>query len=360
MMKRILEFINLGHRTELLMDHFNMVIRFNSHGLAHTLNGGECFSIENINNCYRDAPCLETLSIIKEIEDGEQWKNVITRHFKDSNRWLFDVVMHPDRDLFFRLFPPPEGALVMDIGSGWGQIALPLAKNSQVCVIEPTPERSNFIRTVARQEGLTQNMFFMNADYMHISFETRFDLITSIGVVEWVGAFSGEPNAQAVQRDFLRKIRSDLREGGQCVIGIENRLGLKYLLGAPDDHLGVPGISLFDAQLAQQKWFELKKEPLRVFTYTIEEYRSLLLEAGFNKIKFYAAFPDYKLPQVILSADDPHQVNIFFKEGNYIKEHNGINGNLLGNQAEIQSHYQSLSRMGIAQYFAPSYFISAL
>jgi 2-polyprenyl-3-methyl-5-hydroxy-6-metoxy-1,4-benzoquinol methylase len=335
-----------------------MEIKFRYKGSNTIMKPNDWFSLDN-KNCYRDISASETVSIIKEIEAGQSWRDVIAHHFINSHRWLFDIITNRNRDLFFRLNPPREGAVVMDIGSGWGQIALPIAKNSQVCVIEPTPERSDFIRAVARQEGLAKNMFFINADYMHLSFETPFDLITCIGVLEWVGAFSDGPDAQSVQRVFLKKIRSELKEGGQCVIGIENRIGLKYLLGAPDDHLGVSNISLFDAKLAQQKWFELKKEPLHIFTYTMEEYRSLLLDAGFAKHKFYASFPDYKLPQVILSADEPQPVNQFFIEGNYIAEHNGTTGAILPNQDELKSLYRSLSGMGIAQYFVPSYFIVA-
>ena len=335
-----------------------MEIKFRYKGSNAIMKPNDWFSLDN-KNSYRDVPAPETVSIINEIEEGVRWRDVIAHHFQKSNHWLFDIITNRNRDLFFRQYPLSEGALVMDIGSGWGQIALPLARNNQVCVVEPTPERLDFIRAVARQDGIAQNMLFLNADYMQISFTARFDLITCIGVLEWVGAFSDETDAQCVQHNFLKKIRSELKEGGQCVIGIENRIGLKYLLGAPDDHLGVSNISLFDAKLAQQKWFELKKEPLHIFTYTMEEYRSLLLEAGFAKNKFYASFPDYKLPQVILSADEPQPVNQFFIEGNYIAEHNGTTGAILPNQDELKSLYRSLSVMGIAQYFVPSYFIVA-
>lgn len=333
-------------------------IRFSNRDVQYSISCDETFSLKTEAN-YRDAPEDETKQIIREIEAGQNWREVIARHFQSSYSWLFDVITYKNRDLFFRLFCQTQGALVLDIGSGWGQIALPLTKNNQVCVLEPTPERLDFIRSVARQDSLTQKMFFINADYMKISFETRFDVITCIGVLEWVGAFSDKLDAQSVQQDFLKKIHSELRKGGQCVIGIENRLGLKYLLGAVDDHLSVSDVAIFDSELAKQKWFELKKEPLLIFTYTREEYRALLRKAGFSKINFYAAFPDYKLPQVILSADEPQPVNQFFIEGNYIAEHNGTTGNLLPNQAELKSHYRSLSTMGVAHYFVPSYFIVA-
>jgi hypothetical protein len=90
------------------------------------------------------------------------------------------------------------------------------------------------------------------------------------------------------------------------------------------------------------------------------EYQTLLSEAGFSDIHFYAALPDYKLPHVILPADDESSIRRFFEEGNYIEEHNGIDGNLLANQEEIKSLYRALSHLGVVQYFVPSYFISAL
>ena len=337
-----------------------MEIKFKYKASNTIMKPNDWFSLEN-KNSYRDVPASETVSIIKEIESGEQWREVVARHFENSHRWLFDVITYKNRDLYFRLFCQPQGAVVLDIGSGWGQIALPLARNNQVCIIEPTPERSEFIRAVARQEGLAQNMFFVNADYMHISFETRFDLITCIGVLEWIGAFSDEPDAQAVQRNFLKKIRSELRDGGQCVIGIENRLGLKYLLGAPDDHLGVSDIALFDAQLAKQKWFEIKKEPLRIFTYTMAEYREMLQTAGFQEIRFFAAFPDYKLPQQIIAADEAEPLSDFFLRGGFVRDHDGSNGQLLSEDFQecLGSHYRSLADLGIVNLFSPSYFITA-
>ena len=335
-------------------------IRFSSRDVQHSISSEETFLLKT-ESVYRDIPEDETKQVVLEIDAGESWRDVIAHHFQKSNRWLFDVITYKNRDLFFRQFCQPQGAVVLDIGSGWGQIALPLARNNQVCIIEPTPERSEFIRAVARQEGLAQNMFFVNADYMHISFETRFDLITCIGVLEWVGAFSDEPDAQAVQRNFLKKIRSELRDGGQCVIGIENRLGLKYLLGAPDDHLGVSDIALFDAQLAKQKWFEIKKEPLRIFTYTMAEYREMLQTAGFQEIRFFAAFPDYKLPQQIIAADEAEPLSDFFLRGGFVREHDGSNGQLLSEDFQecLGSHYRSLADLGIVNLFSPSYFITA-
>ena len=61
------------------------------------------------------------------------------------------------------------------------------------------------------------------------------------------------------------------------VVGIENRLGLKYLLGAKDDHTGRPGISVLDSGTGPERYRALTGQPLRVFTYSQEEYRQMLL-----------------------------------------------------------------------------------
>ncbi len=160
-----------------------------------------------------------------------------------------------------------------------------------------------------------------------------------------------------MQAEFLNRIRALLKPGGQLVIGIENRLGLKYLLGAPDDHLGVPNIAIYDAALAAQKWQAQSGQNLRSFTFTQGELANLLKAAGFRTATFFAALPDYKLPQLILPLGP--EINDHFECGEFVPEHDGHSGRPLAFQAELQSHYRSLARLKIAQEFVPSFFVTA-
>src|SRR5690606_27716099 len=103
---------------------------------------------------------------------------------------------------------------------GWGQIALPLALESdaQVTALEPTPERLAFIKSVAVQEKTSDRMLFVQSDFLEVKFDAFFDLICCIGVLEWVPKFHpGDP--RGVQLEFLRRIRSALRPGGKCYVG---------------------------------------------------------------------------------------------------------------------------------------------
>lgn len=73
-------------------------------------------------------------------------------------------------------------------------------------------------------------------------------------------------------------------------MAIENQLGLKYFNGCSEDHIGVPyyGVSgLYE-----------KNEPV---TFGRDRLTAKLKESGFSGGDFFFPFPDYKLPNVILS-----------------------------------------------------------
>jgi 2-polyprenyl-3-methyl-5-hydroxy-6-metoxy-1,4-benzoquinol methylase len=350
------------------------MITFRHDGKQVTVEPGGLWTALPGEDSYRDTPAGELWEIVREIRSGAPWRSVVARRYEKANPWLHQVVTSPARDLFFRQprrspepaggepvergeGGPPSNAKILDIGSGWGQIALPLAKNNEVTALEPTPERLAFIQAAATQERVADRMHFVQADFFDVEFEPQsFDLICSIGVLEWVAKFRpGEPGK--VQAEFLNRICTLLKPGGQLVIGIENRLGLKYLLGAPDDHLGVPNIAVYDAALATQKWKAQSGQSLRSFTFTRSELADLLTAAGFRTATFFAALPDYKLPRLILPLGPA--INGHFEHGEFVPEHDGHSGQPLAFQAELQSHYRSLARLKIAHEFVPSFYVVA-
>lgn len=335
------------------------MLTFSHRGQQTSLKPGESWTPQPASaDTYRDTSAGELWEIVRAIRSGQPWRDAVASHYAKTNPWLHQIVTSPKRDLFFRQHPPNPGAKVLDIGSGWGQIALPLARDAkaEIAALEPTPERLAFIQAAAQQEGIAASMYFLQGDFFDITFTSRFDLVTCIGVLEWVPKFRAG-NPRDVQIEFLRRARSALAPGGELVIGIENRLGLKYLLGAPDDHIGPPNIAVYDAALASEKWLIRSGQPLRSFTFTRAELAELLNAAGFAETKFFAALPDYKLPEKILPLGQT--ANEHFATGNFIPEHDGCNGQTLAIQAELKSHYRSLAQLGIASDFAPSFFVSA-
>jgi 2-polyprenyl-3-methyl-5-hydroxy-6-metoxy-1,4-benzoquinol methylase len=334
----------------------SQTLHFSHRGRSCTVDPGQQFTPESQGDSYRDVPSGEMEAIMARIRAGVPWRDAVGAQLAQANPWLHRIVTDPRRALFFHQHPPQPGARVLDIGAGWGQIALPLAQTAQVCALEPTPERLRFIAAAARQDGLDTRMWFVQADFLEVEFAEPFDLVTCIGVLEWVPKFAPHLAPRDAQRLFLSRARTALRAGGQFVIGIENRLGLKYLLGAPDDHIDAPHIAVYDETLADRKWRERSGQPLRCLTHTRAEYEVLLREAGFGAIRIWSAFPDYKLPEVIVAAGP--ETDRFLRDG-FVPEHDGIRGQPLPFQEELTSHYRSFAALGIASDFAPSFFISA-
>lgn len=325
----------------------------------HTLGVGETFRAKP-ESCYQDTSEENIRSVIEEIKNGTHWKKAVKEKYKEANPWLYEIVCSPQRTKFIDEYIKPKNFQILDIGAGWGQFTIPLAKQNQICSLEPTPERLDFIKAASKQEGVDQNISYIGADYFDVKFENKFDLILSIGVLEWVGAFKTDKPPEEVQKEYLSKIKTELKEYGRLVIGIENRLGLKYLLGANDDHTGLPNISCLTSNLAKVKFKQQVDCELKCFTYSFSEYKKLLLKAGFKNITFHVASPDYKLPTKIFPVKgEASTFNEFLLNNNWINEHDGSNGKTLLNQDQLQSVYFSIAEMDIAHYFAPSFFIEA-
>ncbi|MDB6127063.1 MAG: Methyltransferase domain protein [Verrucomicrobia bacterium] len=335
-------------------------IKFNHVGNPQVLAAGELYAAPRPGG-FRDTPAGDLRELIREVAAGRPWREAVHARFAAANPWLDRIVTDPARTGFFGPVLPAGTGPALDLGAGWGQISRPLALSRPVVALEPVAERLAFIQAAARQDGVDQRIAFLEADYLEIDFTTRFEVICAIGVLEWAGAFQNAADPQERQRAFLRKTRRELAPGGSLVIGIENRLGLKYLLGCPDDHLGVSHVGYLPAELARRRWAE-QGHTLQSFTYSQPELTALLRAAGFTQLEFFAAFPDYKLPRHIQSlADDGRALNDWLQREDPLPEHNGYNGAPLGarEQETLAAMYRSLAADGLAHHFVPSFFVRA-
>jgi 2-polyprenyl-3-methyl-5-hydroxy-6-metoxy-1,4-benzoquinol methylase len=301
--------------------------------------------------------------VLAAMRGGQAWRSVVDNRFSATKPWLHSIITSPARTAFFDTVLPSGDGLVLDLGSGWGQIARPLAHRRPVVALEPVAERLDFVEESARQEGVHDQITYLEADYLELKLTTRFSAICAIGVLEWVGAFQTHSDPQQRQREFVQKARSELGPGGHLILGIENRIGLKYLLGCPDDHLGVAGVACLPAPLAKARWLAHAGHVLQSFTYSPAELTDLLRMAGFAKIEFFGAFPDYKLPQAIRPfGENGKDLNAWLAKGSAVPpEHNGYDGSPLTQEFNdsLAAHYQTLAHEGTAHTFVPSFFVRA-
>ncbi|MEO6569238.1 MAG: methyltransferase domain-containing protein [Opitutaceae bacterium] len=337
-------------------------LHFRFRGVEQRLAFGSAFGVP-AREGFTDTPANEVQAIIAAVRLGRPWRDEISQRFHQNRRWLHDIILSPKRSAFLAPVVPSLGDCTLDIGCGWGQLTLPIAsRGCSVIALEPVAERLGFVEAAALQDGCADQIAFIGANYLDCEFGPAFSTILSIGVLEWAGAFQDEEDPQTRQQRFLKKIRSELKPGGAAIIGIENRIGLKYLLGCPDDHIGVAGIACLPADFARRRWQEHSGHPLRSFTYSDVELLQRLRDAGFSSVELFAAFPDYKLPEAIVSlADGGQQLNQMIRHGLTIAEHNGHNGEPLPSvqQANLAEAYRRLAAQNIAHHFAPSFFVRA-
>ncbi|NUN95487.1 MAG: hypothetical protein HUU16_04885 [Candidatus Omnitrophica bacterium] len=86
-----------------------------------------------------------------------------------------------------------------------------------------------------------------------------------------------------------------LRPGGWLYVGIENRFGISYFLGAMD-HSYLKYTSLLPRPLADWVTRRRRGHAYRTYTYSPIGYRRLLEGAGFGEIRFFGVMPTYSRP----------------------------------------------------------------
>ena len=161
---------------------------------------------------------------------GRARKNVA--HHYDLSGTLYDLFLDKDRQYSCAYFTSDNdnletaqankklhlaaklrlapGQKVLDIGSGWGGLALYLAKLAGVDVTGVTlsTEQHKLSQERAAAAGLSERVRFFLRDYRHQT--GPFDRIVSVGMFEHVGA--------SHYREFFRKVKELLNEDGVMLL----------------------------------------------------------------------------------------------------------------------------------------------
>jgi GT2 family glycosyltransferase/2-polyprenyl-3-methyl-5-hydroxy-6-metoxy-1,4-benzoquinol methylase len=176
-------------------------------------------------------------------------------------------------------------AEILEVGSGCGAITRYLGETgATVLALEGSMRRAAIARARCRE---LDNVTVLAEKFEQFETQARFDVVTLIGVVEYAPVFSPGPNPI---RSILEKAKSLLKPEGMLILAIENKLGLKYFAGAPEDHVGSPMYGVEDRYKAN--------EPR---TLGIIELKDMLSLAGFGDMNFLAPFPDYKVATSIVT-----------------------------------------------------------
>ncbi len=139
-----------------------------------------------------------------------------------------------------------------------------------------------------------------------------------------------------------------LAPGGRLVLAIENQLGLKYLAGVPEDHLGQPMSGVEDRYDAKG-----------VRTYGRRQLSQLLRAAGFQGCRLMVPLPDYKMPVTILTeagaSADPDE----FDAGTLASQAVKRDPQLTDTTFNLQRVWPVVARNGLAIDLANSFLLEA-
>jgi SAM-dependent methyltransferase len=188
-----------------------------------------------------------------------------------------------ERGHLLRALDLDGGLRVLEVGAGCGGVTRSLAERcALVDALEPNPLRA---RLAAMRLADVPTARVLIGEIRDIPAEPAYDLIVLVGVLEYVGGHRGHDERVA----FLRDVVARLRPGGHVACAIENRFGVRYFAGQPDDHSGI----LFQG-------VEDHPHPYPARTYAKGELEALFTAAGLRPTTF-GVFPDYRLPRLIFS-----------------------------------------------------------
>ena len=228
-------------------------------------------------------------------------------HHYDLSGALYDLFLDRDRQYSCAYFANPDddldtaqankknllatklllndGQKVLDIGCGWGGLALTLARRAKVDVTGVTLSTEQFQMACdrAQEAGLTKRVRFQLRDYRKQ--DGRFERIVSVGMFEHVGV----PH----YRTFFTKIRDLLTEDGIALIHTIGRADgpgatspwiRKYIF--PGGY--IPALSEVTAAIERSELFITDVEVLRLhYAETLRHWRERFLANWDKAVALY-------------------------------------------------------------------------
>ncbi len=256
--------------------------------------------------------------------------------FESDIRWPVFYHLTEIRKNILNWYPLKENASVLEIGAGMGAVTSVLCeKAKKVTCVELSKQRAT---AIANRNKSRENLEIIVANLNDVQFSEKFDYITLIGVFEYAPIYT---NSKKPFFDFLKQIKQFLKPDGKILMAIENKLGMKYFAGAPEDHTNIK----YDGIMGYAN-----KESVQ--TFGKQELKEMLAQVGLKHTKFYYPLPDYKLPNIIFSDEHmPNEntiqnYNVYYYEGTEI-------------QFDEKKAYCETIKNGVFDVFANSFMVEA-
>ncbi len=214
--------------------------------------------------------------ILKITENNTDFSNFIN----DNNYYPYHYVLSYLRENLFSWYPFKEDASLLEVGAGYGQLtSLFTRKVKHVVSIEPNDLMAEIVANRSNES------IIIDSDFNNIEVNEKFDYIILCDNFEYAKSFIDSENPY---EDYLKYLKTFLKEDGVILLAINNRLGLKYFAGFKEEHInqlftGIDGYPNIDY----------------VETFSKSQLQNIIESAGFENYKFFYPYPDYVFPQII-------------------------------------------------------------
>lgn len=226
----------------------------------------------------------ELLDIVKTYK-----KDDYDRIIEERKNWAVMYHLSENRKNIISWYPVEKEMDVLEIGSGCGAVTGALADMAgKVTCVELSKKRST-INALRNSEYDNIEIIVGNFSDIKPNLKAQYDIVTLIGVLEYAESYIGTDRPYT---EFMSSAASLLKKGGRLLIAIENKLGMKYWAGCKEDHLGRYYESIEDYAHTSG-----------VKTFGKRELEEMFKECGFDGVKFYYPYPDYKFPDRIYSDE---------------------------------------------------------
>ena len=250
---------------------------------TYGLGGGRAVRLRSTELDYLDGGEQAVLEILRSSTDLSSLSDELATK---GDTWAETYHLAAARANVLRGLRLGPDDVVLEIGAGCGAITRYLGETCGIVdALEPVGRRAEAARERVRDLPGVEVFVGELSDVPAVE---SYDVVVVVGVLEYIGF--GDP-ARAPYAEFLEQISRLLRPGGSLVLAIENQLGVKYLVGAPEDHTD----RAFDS---------LEGYPVggRARTFSRSALTALIEGAGLTP-RFLSAFPDYKMTRAVFDPE---------------------------------------------------------